>query len=75
MDKGLTVQKWVLINWTTKPQCPKKLSAQIVCPSPEVKVLNFDEKRLHWASGVSANNHWAVSLENLYVAIGNNMFY
>ena len=73
MNKGLTVPKWVLINRPTIPQMPQNLSAQIVCPSP--KVWDFDEKRLHWASVVRANNHWAVSLENLYVAIGNNMFY
>ena len=30
----------------------QNLSAQIVCPSP--KVWNFDEKRLHWASVVRA---------------------
>ena len=38
MDKGLTVPKWVLIN------CPK-----ICLPKP--KVCDFDENRLHWASG------------------------
>ena len=42
MDKGLTVPKWVLINWPEIPQMPKILSAQIVCPSP--KVWDFDEK-------------------------------
>ena len=52
MDKGLTVPKWVLINWSKIPQIPKNLSAQIVCPSP--KILNFDEKRLHWVSVVRA---------------------
>ena len=50
MDKRLTVSKWVLINRSKIPQCPKKLSDQIVCPSP--KVWDFDEKRLHWASVV-----------------------
>ena len=50
MDKRLTVSKWVLINWSKIPQCPKKLSDQIVCPSP--KVWDFDESRLHWASVV-----------------------
>ena len=29
---------------------PQNLSAQFVCPSP--KVLDFNEKRLHWASVV-----------------------
>ena len=47
MDKGLTVPKWVLIVW---PKIPQNLSAQFVCPSP--KVLDFNEKRLHWASVV-----------------------
>ena len=39
MDKGLTVPKWVLINWLKMAQ---NLFAQIVCRSP--KVWNFDEK-------------------------------
>ena len=50
IDKGLTVPKWVLINQLKILQMPKNLSAQFVCPSP--KVLDFDEKRLHWASVV-----------------------
>ena len=54
MDKGLTVPKWVLINWPKIPQMPQNLSAQIVCPSP--KVWDFDEKRLHWASVVCDTN-------------------
>ena len=48
MDKGLTVPKWVLIVWPKIPQMPQNLSAQFVWPSP--KVLDFNEKRLHWAS-------------------------
>ena len=47
-DKGLTVPKWVLIVWPKIPQMPQNLSAQFVCPSP--KVLDFNEKRLHWVS-------------------------
>jgi hypothetical protein len=47
-NKGLTVTKWVLINWPKIPQMLQNLFAQIVCPSPTV--LDFDEKRLHWAS-------------------------
>ena len=43
MDKGLTVQKWVLINWPNIPQMPQNLSAQIVCPNP--KVWDLDEKK------------------------------
>ena len=48
VDKGLTVPKWVLINWPKIPQMPQNLFAQIVCPSP--KNRDFKEKRLHWAS-------------------------
>ena len=55
MDKGLTVPKWVLIVWPKIPQMPQNLSAQFVCPSP--KVLDFNEKRLHWASVVRAPMH------------------
>ena len=50
MDKGITVPKRMLINQPKIPQMPKNLSAQIVCPS--AKVLNFNEKRLNWASVV-----------------------
>ena len=28
MDKGLTVPKWVLIDWPKVPQMPQNLSAQ-----------------------------------------------
>jgi hypothetical protein len=48
MDKGLTVPKWVLIVLQKTPQMPQKIFAQFVCPS--LKVLDFNEKRLHWAS-------------------------
>ena len=48
MDKGLTVTKWVLIVWPKIPQMPLNSSVQFVCPIP--KVLDFNEKRLHWAS-------------------------
>ena len=47
MDKGLTVPKWMLI-----PPKPQNLYAQLVLQSP--KVLDFNEKRLHWASIVQA---------------------
>ena len=50
MDKGLTVPKWVLIVQPKIPQMPQNLSAQFVSPSP--KVLDFNEKKLHWASVV-----------------------
>ena len=44
MDKGLTVPKWVLIDWSKIPQMPQNISAQIVCPtSPEV--WDFDKKK------------------------------
>ena len=33
-----------------KPQIPQNLHAQFVCPS--TKVLDFNEKMLHWASVV-----------------------
>ena len=48
MDKGLAVPKWALINWQKIPQKTPKVSVQIAYPSP--KVLDFDEKVLHWAS-------------------------
>jgi hypothetical protein len=67
MDKGLTVPKWVLIVWLKIPQMPQNLSAQFVCPSP--KVLDFNEKRLHWASvvrvGVHALGKWASCLVHM----------
>ena len=47
-DKGLTIPKRVLINWTKIPQMPQNVSAQVVCPSP--KVWDFDEKRFSLAS-------------------------
>jgi hypothetical protein len=48
MDKELTVLKWGLIVWPKIPRMFRNLSAQFVCPSP--KVLDFNEKRLHWVS-------------------------
>ena len=50
MDKGLPIPKWVLIFWPKIPQMPQNLFAHFVCPGP--KVLDFNEKRLHWASVV-----------------------
>ena len=55
MDKGITVPKWVLIVWPKIPQMPKNLSAQFVCPSP--KIMDFNEKRLHWASVVRVSKY------------------
>ena len=52
MDKGLTIPKLVLIVWPKIPKMPLNLSAQFVCPS--LKVMDFNEKRLHWASVVRA---------------------
>ena len=60
MDKGLTVPKWVLIVWPKTPQMPQNLSDQFVCSSP--KVLDFNEKRLHWASVVRGPWHCLISL-------------
>ena len=54
MDKGLTVPKWVLIVWLKIPQMPQNLSAQFVCLSP--KVLDSNEKRLHWVSVVRVSD-------------------
>jgi hypothetical protein len=51
MDKVLIVPKWVLIIGPKILQMLQNLSAQFVCPSP--KVLDFNEKRHHWASIVS----------------------
>ena len=53
MYMGLSVPKWLLIVWPKicTPNAPN-LSAQFVCPSP--KVLDFNEKRLHWATVVRA---------------------
>jgi hypothetical protein len=48
INKGLTLPKWVLIVWLKIPQMLQNLSAQFVCPSP--KVLDFNEKMLHWVS-------------------------
>ena len=47
MDKGLTVPKWGLLHSLAEntPNAP-----EFICPSPEV--LDFNEKRLHWASVV-----------------------
>ena len=56
MDKGLTVPKWVLIDWPKIPQMLPKFSAQFVCPSP--KVWDFIEERLHWASVVRGLDYW-----------------
>ena len=48
MDKGLTVSKWVLINWPKIPQMPPNFLAQFVCPSP--KVWDFQKKSSLWVS-------------------------
>jgi hypothetical protein len=50
MDKEYTVPKWGLIVLPKIRQMPQSLSSQFVCPSP--KVLDFNKKRLHWASVV-----------------------
>jgi hypothetical protein len=48
VDKRLTVPKYVLIVQLKIPQMPQNLSAQFVYPNP--KFLDFNEKRLLWAS-------------------------
>jgi hypothetical protein len=60
MDKGLTVPKWVLIVQPKIPLMPQNLSAQLICPGP--KVLDFNEKRLHWASVVHGSAQKSVML-------------
>ena len=57
-NKKFTVSKWVLLLWPKIPQIPQNLSAKFVCPSP--KVLDFNEKRLHWTSIVRG---WIFSVE------------
>ena len=65
MDKRLTVPKWVLIVAPKILQMHLNLSAQFVCPSQ--KNLDFNEKRLHWASVVSKLNHETVAVLPLHV--------
>ena len=55
MDKRLTVPKYVLIVQLKIPQMPQNLSAQFVYPNP--KFLDFNEKRLLWASLVREAMH------------------
>ena len=59
MDKEFTVPKWAVIVWPKIPQMPQNLSAQFVCPSPNV--LDFNEKNLHWASVVLAMYYKSLS--------------
>ena len=53
MEMGLTAPKWVLIVQLKIPKMSQNLSAQFVCP----KVLDFNGKRLHWASVVRVLMH------------------
>ena len=65
MDKGLTGPKRVLIVWPKIPQMPPNLSAQFVCPSP--KILDFNEKRLHWVFVVRViSRHWQSESKTVY---------
>ena len=48
MNKELTVKKWELVVWPKIPHMPQNISAKLVCPSTEG--LDFNEKRVHWAS-------------------------
>ena len=53
--QGTHGPKWVLIVWPKILQIPQNLSAQFVCSSP--KVLDFNEKRLHWVFVVHVLKH------------------
>ena len=64
MDRGITVLKWVLINWPKITQLPQNVSAQIVCQSP--KVWDLYEKRLHRASVVHDLQFIAVTIESAF---------
>ena len=55
----------MLIDWPKIPQVPQNLSVQFVCTSP--KVLDFNEKRLHWASVVRAQMHPGQALKKLFL--------
>ena len=66
MDKELTVSKWVLIVWPKTPQMHLNLSDQFVCPSP--KVLDFNGKRLHWASVVREHSYHNGSIASFKVS-------
>ena len=61
IDKGLTVSKWVLIVWPKIPQIPQNVSAQFVCQY--TKVLDFNEKKLHWASVVRVQSQCGMELK------------
>ena len=65
MDKGLTVPKRVLIVWPKLPQMPQ--SAQFVCPS--TNGLDFNEKKLHWASAVRGFPYSATAITYLTAKI------
>ena len=51
MDKGLTVLKWVLINWPNTQNAPKFIRS---------KVWNFNEKKFHWAFVVRDYNSYTI---------------
>ena len=53
MDKGLIVLKWVLIVWPKIPKRPQNLPN---LSDKAQKVLDFNEKMLHWASLVRGGN-------------------
>ena len=56
MDKGLTVQKWELINRPKIPQLPQKFSTQFVCLSQKFGI--FEKKNSLWVSVVRASSHF-----------------
>ena len=80
MDKGLTVLKWVLINWLKITQMSQNLSVQIVCPSPNV--WDFAEKRLYCnlfcTTEVEINNpnrayNWFRLLDSILLLVWNTV--
>ena len=52
MEKALTVPKWVLIIQPKIPPNDPESISPICLPKP--KILDFNEKSLHWASVVRA---------------------
>ena len=64
MEKGLTVPKWVLKVWPKIPPIPQNLSIKFVCPG--AKVLDFYEKRLHWASIVRDSKYTKYVLQQSF---------
>ena len=47
-DKGITVPKWVLINWTKMPPNISKIIVQIVCLGPKIWDLMIKVSQEFW---------------------------